>query len=299
VSGLQTGASDSCFVLISILSLILQRRVYLAISLLTFSWLALIVSRSRTMKPLFCSLLLLFTFSQSAQAPEAVPLPKEPHHHLVLENDYVRVFRVSLPAHAATLLHQHDVPYLYVSLGPADVVNAVQGRPEARIVMADGQVGYSPGHFAHIARTDAGSTFDNVTIELLHPQGEVHNLCERIVEGELGECHPFQNRSLSLKQYFKSEEMVVSFGTLKPKAEFTGSPYLDHLLVAMDEAEIEVSFPDPHLGPSHLVRPTKRLGPSDVLWVPANHIEAIRNLRARPSSYVYVLFKGSAANAKH
>jgi hypothetical protein len=251
------------------------------------------------MKRLFLVLALLFSASLPAQAPVAVPIAKEPHHHLVLENDYVRVFRVSLPAHDATLLHQHDVPYLYISLGAADVINAVQGKPEARIVMADGQVGYSPGHFAHIARTDAGSTFDNVTIELLKPQGEVHNLCERIVEGELGECRPFQNRSLSLKQYFKSEEMIVSFGTLKPKAEFTGSPSLDHLLVAMDEAEIEVSFPDPRLGPSHLVQPTKRLGPSGVLWVPANHIEAIRNLRAKPSSYVYIMFKDSAANAKH
>src|SRR6266849_2101275 len=139
------------------------------------------------MKPL-CSLLLLFAFSINAQAPTAVPIPKEPHHHLVFENSYVRVFRVSVPAHEATLPHQHDVPYLYVSLGPADVINAVEGKPEVRLVMADGQLGYSPGHFAHIARTDAGSSFDNVTIELLRPQGDVHNLCQKIVEGDLGPC---------------------------------------------------------------------------------------------------------------
>src|SRR5713226_1083618 len=97
------------------------------------------------MKPLLCSLLFLFAFSLSAQAPVAVPIPKEPHHHLVLENSYVRVFRVSVPGHDATLLHQHDVPYLYVSLGPADVINAVQGKPEAHLTMADGQIGYSRG----------------------------------------------------------------------------------------------------------------------------------------------------------
>jgi hypothetical protein len=135
------------------------------------------------MKKFLLTTSLLLAFSLHAQAPVAVPLPKEPHHHLVLENDYVRVFRVSLPAHDATLLHQHDVPYLYVSLGPADVVNAVQGKPEAHLVMVDDQVGYSPGHFAHIARTDAGSTFDNVTIELLKPQGEPRNLCAQIIPG--------------------------------------------------------------------------------------------------------------------
>src|SRR5260370_17602622 len=103
------------------------------------------------------------------QPPRAAPIPKEPHHHLVLENDYVRVFRVSVPAHGATLLHQHDVPYLYISLGPADVINAVQGRPEAHLVMADGQLGYSPGHFAHIARTAPGSPSPKSTFALLTP----------------------------------------------------------------------------------------------------------------------------------
>jgi hypothetical protein len=136
------------------------------------------------MKRLFLVLALLLSASLSAQAPIAVPIAREPHHHLVLENDYVRVFRVSVPAHSATLLHQHDFPYLYISLGPADVINAVQGRPEARIVMTDGQVGYSPGHFAHIARNDAGSTFDNVTIELLHAQKEAHNDCGFVIPGQ-------------------------------------------------------------------------------------------------------------------
>ena len=30
-------------------------------------------------------------------------IPKEPHHHLVLENSYVRVFRVSIPANDAKI----------------------------------------------------------------------------------------------------------------------------------------------------------------------------------------------------
>ena len=135
------------------------------------------------MKPLLCSLLLLFAFSLSAQAPTAVPIPNEPHHHLVLENDYVRVFRVSVPAHQATLLHQHDGPYVYVALGPANVINAIQDKPEVHLVMADGQVGYSRGGFAHIARNESDTPFDNVTIELLRPQGEPKNLCEQVLPG--------------------------------------------------------------------------------------------------------------------
>jgi hypothetical protein len=146
------------------------------------------------MKRQFIVFALLFSASLAAQAPVAVPVGKEPHHHLVLENDYVRVFRVSVPPHDATLLHQHDLPYVYVSLGPADFINAVAGKPEAHVVMTDGQVGYSRGGFAHIARTDAGTPFDNVTIELLKPQGEPRNLCEKIVEGPVLEC-PTENKN--------------------------------------------------------------------------------------------------------
>src|ERR1700693_1510287 len=143
------------------------------------------------MKPAW---LILFVLLGSALSPQtadtlhAVPIPKEPHHRLVLENGYVRVFRVSVPAHGATLLHQHDVPYLYVALGPADVINDIQGKPEAHLVMADGQGGYSRGGFAHIVRTDSGLVFNNVPIELLHPQGEPRNLCIKVIDAPLGTC---------------------------------------------------------------------------------------------------------------
>src|SRR5574337_388921 len=140
-----------------------------------------LLSRAKPpMKRLPFLTLLLLAPHLLAQAPDAVPVAKEPHHHRVLENSYVRVFRVSVPAHDATLLHQHDVPYIYLALGPADFVNAVAGKPEVRVTMEDGQVGYSIGHFAHVARIDADIPFNNVTIELLHPQGEPRNLCAQI-----------------------------------------------------------------------------------------------------------------------
>src|SRR6267378_5991547 len=150
---------------------------------------------------------------QTADTLHAVPIPKEPHHHLVLENEYVRVFRVRVPAHDATLLHQHDVPYLYVALGPADVINAVQGKPEVRLVMADGQLGYSPGHFAHIARNQSDMPFNNVTIELLKPQREPRNICAEVVPGaELEVCGKSptvkRNGAAHLPQFATDETQV-------------------------------------------------------------------------------------------
>ncbi len=237
---------------------------------------------------LLCALLLCA--AARAQAPFAVPLPKEPHHHLVLENDYVRVFRVSVPAHDATLLHQHDVPYLYVSLGPADVINAVQGKPEARIVMADGQLGYSPGHFAHIARTDAGSTFDNVTIELLHPQGEPKNRCDKVVPGETGPCmHERRLNSYTNSPSFETDEIVVYSVELLPKAGFQDIPETDILLVALDHAEVTVQISG---------KPEAKLSGGNSLWLSRRTPQTIQNASDHPSRFLSIKFKDSAVSVK-
>jgi hypothetical protein len=246
------------------------------------------------MKPLFCSLLLLFAFSLNAQAPVAVPIPKEPHHHLVLENDYVRVFRVSVPAHEATLLHQHDVPYVYIALGPADVINAVQDKPEVRLVMADGQVGYSRGGFAHIARTDAGLVFNNVTIELLHPQGEPRNLCEKIIDGPLNDCqnsdaNRFPSDSLlrapvrfaKMEKLFETDELLAESVSLATKASYIRSGLQpSQLLIALDNSEVQV---DVH------GKPPKSLHSGEVLWLVADNPPTIVNRHGHGTSRFLLL----------
>lgn len=212
--------------------------------------------------------LLLFALCLSAQAPaapQAVPIPKEPHHHLVLENSYVRVFRVSVPAHESTLLHQHDVPYIYVSLGPADVINAVQGKPEARLVMADGQVGYSRGGFAHIARNESGAPFNNVTIELLKPQGELRNACEKIVPGDAGQCdlsRAAPSGATVIRPLMETDEVRVDSFEVK-RGEIIDSLHpLPGLLIDVGAAPVRIE----HV-PGLLA---KTLGAGEVVWLAAN-----------------------------
>jgi hypothetical protein len=243
------------------------------------------------MKPLLC-LLLLLTFSLNAQSPAGVPIPQEPHHHLVLENDYVRVFRVSVPAHESTLLHQHDVPYLYVSLGPADVINAVQNKPEVHLTMADGQLGYSLGHFAHIARNQSDSPFDNVTIELLKPQGEPRNLCKKVVDGPLNDCKnsnadkPPSESSLETKmdKLFETDEVLVESGSLDGKASFIQSgPQPPQLIIALDNSGVRVNVHG---------RPSNAVHGGEVLWLPVGNPPAIFDLVKQGSSrFLLIAFK--------
>jgi hypothetical protein len=246
------------------------------------------------MKRLFLILALLFSASLLAQAPTAVPIPKEPHHHLVLENDYVRVFRVSVPAHDATLLHQHDVPYLYVSLGPADVINAVQGKPEARIIMADGQLGYSPGHFAHIARNESDMDFNNVTIELLKPQGQPRNVCAEVLPGmEKQVC----SRSVTEKRggmsdvpQLQTDEMAVSLARLDPDAESSLTTSAGTLFILLSGSGIQAIVKG---------KSEEMLLVGDVMWLLAGSNTAFSNPSRKAWSYLTLSFQGSEALRKY
>ena len=178
---------------------------------------------------------------QTPGSPSTVPITTEPHHKLIFENPYVRVFRVSIPAHDATLLHQHDLPYVSVSLGPADFINAVVGRPEAHVVLTDGQVGYSRGGFAHIARTDSGIVFNNVTIELLKPQGEPQNLCAKIVPGgallapSCPDASADQKKEPSSVPQFKTDATTVQLDSYSSDAQPVAiAPRKATLLVIVD-----------------------------------------------------------------
>lgn len=143
---------------------------------------------------LFCA-----TAPLRAQAPptvadqDAVPITKEPHHHLILENAYVRVFRVELISPDATSRYRHDHPYVYMSIGKAEFTKNVEGKPEVRVKMANGQLGYSKGGFSQIIRTEDETPFYNITVELLHPQENLHSDCAKVVEGPLEGCSAPQN----------------------------------------------------------------------------------------------------------
>jgi hypothetical protein len=227
---------------------------------------------------------------QTPAAPTAVPLATEPHHQLVLENSYVRVYRVSIPAHSATLLHQHDLPYVSVSLGPADFINAVPGRPEAHVVLADGQVGYSRGGFAHIARTDAGVVFNNVTIELLKPQGEPQNLCAKIVPGgalmspSCPDVLTDQEKETSTVPQFKTDEMTAQLDSHGSNGGIVVGPVRATLYVIVSGSEIQRIVND---------KPEEMLSAGSVVWLPPASKTRFANRSGKPWTVLSLTFEGN------
>jgi len=237
------------------------------------------------MKNLFLLVTLLATFAARAQAPAANPvaIKEEPHHHLIFENSYVRVFRVEIPGHDATLLHAHDLPYASVTIGSADFINAVAGKPEAHVTLADAQVGYSKGGFAHIVRTEAGTPFRNITVELLKPQGAVRNLCVKVVADAPDSGCAMTACIDSTIEDFETDEMVVrseSLSAQKKRAEEAlNSP---RLFLVLDKSELTITIPG--LG-------DKVLHTGEAFWLPAGAAPTLGNSGATTSRFLVLTFK--------
>jgi hypothetical protein len=195
------------------------------------------------------------------QTAAAVPITSEPHHHLVLENEYVKVYHVEVAPHESTLLYRHDHDYVYIPIGDALVTSAVPGKPEVHLKLTDGQAGLSRGGFAHVARNDADTPFRNVTIELLRPQGELRNLCLQVVTNEPLACPSTQAAAATHTDWpeFETDETRVILTRVMPHQNVNLSDaHWEELIVALDPAGIAFAVGK---GPERL------LHPGDCMWL--------------------------------
>src|SRR5258708_32116833 len=127
--------------------------------------------------------LLFLTAATLAQQQQPVEIPSEPSHHLVFQNEYVRVVDVTVATQATTLIHKHNHDYLFVTLGDSDVVSARVGEKPAALQLKDGEVRFTPGNFAHAAINKSDRPFHNITIELLKPSTNVKTCPEACDSG--------------------------------------------------------------------------------------------------------------------
>jgi len=232
-----------------------------------------------------------------------VSLRDEPHHRLVLQNDFANVYTVAVPPNDSTLMHRHDLPYLAINFGPGNITNIVQGQKETTLSLRDGQVIYSPGGFAHVARTNSGSAFRNVTVELVKPQGTVRNLCKQVVVGPLA-CPREQQQQASASgaapkskpgagdaddvvPYFETDEVRVDVVTVSMQREYVNeSPKENALLVAMTNSNMSAEVGGHNASFLHS---------GDILWMPAGEARKVNDFLGTRSNFLLVSFKDVTA----
>ncbi|MGC1620409.1 MAG: hypothetical protein WA765_18100 [Candidatus Acidiferrum sp.] len=225
----------------------------------------------------------------------ALSVADEPHYAHIFQNGYVRVYNMTVPPLDATLLHRHNLPFIYVTLGGADIVDTVEGKPPTHVTLEDGATRYSPGGFADLVRADAGIAFHNITVVLTHPQDSPHNLGAGGDARPLGSCPqstaiPVQNDQIPFEQVvpcFETSEVRVELMKVGGGKDYVqAAPETDALLIAMSDANLDVSLGGQHAAFLHA---------GDVLWLPARTTRKVGDFLWTGSNFLLISFKDSGA----
>ncbi len=106
-----------------------------------------------------------------AQQQLPIDIAAEPHHRLLLENDNVRVFAVTIPPREATELARHEHNFLVVTFQDSEIASWAEG--EAGVLtyrFRTNDIHFYFGGRARAMRNDTSSEYRNVTVEFLNPK---------------------------------------------------------------------------------------------------------------------------------
>jgi hypothetical protein len=109
----------------------------------------------------------IFLFSSNVFAQ--VPVRNEPHHKVVLENDYVRLIEVHIKAHDTTRTHIHAAPSVIVFLSSSTIGTQIVGAQPSIADVMPGQTSYAAYDekpITHKVWNDGDSVFHVMDIEL-------------------------------------------------------------------------------------------------------------------------------------
>ena len=233
--------------------------------------------------------LLFLATAALAQHQQSVEITAEPSHHQVFQNEYVRVFDVTVGPHATTLVHRHNHDYLFVTLGDSDVVSVRPGEKPVALKLKDGEVRFTPGNFAHAAVNQSERPFHNITIELLKPSTNVKtctgscdaSTCLGSIPGNTGDRSSLP-ACPTVTHLISADQWTVSLVSLPPSAILNKPSSGPTLLVAVSKLELDRQSDD-------AVGPFKRdSGGFD--WIPAGRRESMHNGSSEAAQFVTLEF---------
>lgn len=232
--------------------------------------------RSRLLFPAF----ILATIALAAQSTPEVAITAEPHHHLLLENQQVRVWLAEVAPHDATLMHRHAHDYVFVSLGATEVSNEVEGKAPVTLKMPDGETRFAPGGFAHIARDLATTPFRAVAVEFLQDEA-AHKTPPPAWDEDRG-LHVFTGGTqhiMFVQDGVRISEIELQPGATIPSHHHTGP----HLVVAVSDLDVRSDVEGQAPMPGHIKS-------GDVKWLPGGYTHTLTNTGKQEAKFVTLEF---------
>jgi len=199
------------------------------------------------------------TSPQSNSPQSAVEISGEAHHHPKFENEFVRVWDVTVPAGEATLWHVHRNDNVVVTLADVNLRLETVTGPPSEAQWKFGEVRFAKATYTHRAMNIGTTAFHNFTIELLKPTNFVADPAT-LPADEAGRT-PF----------LENDRVRVYRLSLQPgESQAMHTHPLPGLVVTITDAQIEVTA-----NGKAVTHPVKR---NDVSWQAGNVTHSVRNV---------------------
>jgi quercetin dioxygenase-like cupin family protein len=220
----------------------------------------------------------------AAQTATEVEITAEPSHHLALENEYLRAFKVEIAPNAPTLMHFHRHDYVFVTFGDAHISNEVEGKAPVDVVLKNDETRFTPGKFAHIVKDLTEQPFRNVTVELMQDeksQDEKSRREPRHWPEESGEktFAGGHSKILFVKDGARVSEVNLEPGAVVPSHHHDGP----HLLIAVSELDLRSDVEGK--GPV-----AAKFNPGEIKWLPGGYTHTLTNVGKSPAKFVTIEF---------
>jgi hypothetical protein len=231
-----------------------------------------------TLKRFLLSFILLISVLAVCQtrAPgPSIELASEPHHTLLLQNSKVRVYRLKLKPHEATLPHWHRKFYAYLSLSPAVIGNEVRGRKPVMSHTDGDEVHISKGGFIVAERNESSETVELLVVEPLSATAGTFDSPVKSID-----YHDAVLGELFDTPVVRGYEMRIAAGGNTSLNEKD----CDRLLIAISDLELQDEFTDKLLA-------VVSMAVGEIHWIPRGVTHVITNIGQSPATFVTVEFK--------
>ena len=105
--------------------------------------------------------------NQFPSCENVVAVADEPHHHLVIDNEWLRAYAVELGPGQSTLCHLHSLPHLMYVAGDAEIVSSPKDGEARKHHYLDMYCEFSPAGLQHFVENLAATPFRNLIFEVL------------------------------------------------------------------------------------------------------------------------------------
>jgi quercetin dioxygenase-like cupin family protein len=219
----------------------------------------------------------------AAQTENVVDIADESHHHLLLENEKVRVFEVDLPAHQSTPHTRHDHNYIVITVEDSEVASWAEGQSGVITYQyQQNDIRFFFGGPARALRNDTPYTYHNLTIEFLNPKVTTLGYAPKDKRWEYGSSAllpPADPQKAFANTMDLGEAKVKDVQLLPDDVYPEPEKDVDELLIALAEVELKKG--------AERIRKSQ----GEALWIPAGRKIKLVNDATVPARMVIMELK--------